>query len=52
MKTLSVPDKHRKAIAIRTLRMPDAIANILGGMNKGEARAFLFSIGINPAKYE
>jgi hypothetical protein len=44
-RTLSVPEKHQKKIAIETLRMHDATVGVLGGMNKEEARTFLKSIG-------
>lgn len=44
--------KHRKKIALDTLRMSDAGANIMGGMDKSEARAFLRSIGYTPAQIE
>lgn len=40
---LSVPEQHQKRIAISTLRMSDVGANIMGGMTKAEARAFLKS---------
>ena len=49
---LTVPQKHQKAIAIRTLRMNDVGVMIMGGMNKEEARDFLRSIGLNPSRYE
>ena len=42
---LSVPERHQKKIAIDTLRMNDVGANIMGGMTKAEARAFLAKIG-------
>jgi len=38
---LSVFDTHRLKIARDTLKMPDEIANVLGGMNKAESRAFI-----------
>lgn len=44
-KNLSTFDKHQQKIAKDTLRMSDAGAMIMGGMNKDEARAFLASIG-------
>lgn len=34
---LSVPERHQLNVARKTLRMPDAIANYLGGMTKAEA---------------
>ncbi len=52
MKALSIPESHQKRIAISTLRMSDIGARIMGGMTKEQARAFLKSIGLNPAKYE
>jgi Zn finger protein HypA/HybF involved in hydrogenase expression len=42
---LDVFQKHQLAIAKKTLRMPDAMVGVMGGMNKDEARAFLKSIG-------
>ena len=42
---MTVFDKHRKAIAIKTLKLSDAGAFVMGGMSKAEARAFLRSIG-------
>jgi hypothetical protein len=45
MKSLSVPDKHLKNIALKTLRMPDAMVGVMGGMDKDQARNFLKEIG-------
>lgn len=45
MKALSVPEQHQKKIAIATLKMHDIGAEIMGGMSKDEARAFLKRIG-------
>lgn len=42
---ISVFDKHQLKIAKSTLKMSDAGANIMGGMNKEEARLFLISQG-------
>ena len=47
---LSVPEKHQKAIALKTLKMPDAMVGIMGGMNKQEARDFLKSIGYSESQ--
>ena len=44
-KELSVFEQHQKNIAISTLKMPDAMVGVMGGMNKNEARAFLKKIG-------
>ena len=44
MKKLSVPQKHQKAISLRTLRLSDVGVFVLGGQTKAEARAFLRSI--------
>jgi hypothetical protein len=44
-KKLGVPEKHKLAIAKKTLKMTDAAADIMGGMSKEEAREFLRSIG-------
>lgn len=38
-------DKHKKRIALSTLKMSDVGANVMGGMSKKEAREFLRSIG-------
>lgn len=37
--------KHQLAIAKRTLKAPDAMVAVMGGMDKDEARRFLKSIG-------
>jgi len=50
--TLSVPEKHQKKIAIATLKMSDAGANIMGGMTKNEARSFLRRIGYSATKVD
>lgn len=42
---LDIFDKHRKKIAIATLKMTDIGAAMMGGMTKQEARGFLRSIG-------
>lgn len=42
---MTVPDRHKRQIAISTLRMSDTGAKIMGGMTKDEARDFLKSIG-------
>jgi hypothetical protein len=46
----NVFDKHRTVIALRTLKMSDAGATIMGGMSKAEAREFLQSIGYSDDK--
>lgn len=38
---MDVFKKHQLAIARRTLRMPDALLNMIGGMTKEEARKIL-----------
>lgn len=38
---LSVPEKHQLKIARDTLRMPDAIAAVVGGPSKEEAREII-----------
>ena len=45
------PDWHQFQIAKRTLAMSDMGANVMGGMTKDEARAFLTKHGIKN-KYE
>jgi len=47
---LTVPQQHQLKIAKKTLKMNDVMANIMGGMNKEEARAFLKSIGWSDQK--
>lgn len=37
-KKLSVPEQHRLKIAKQTLRMPSAMAGVMGGTSKAEAR--------------
>jgi N-acetylneuraminic acid mutarotase len=49
-KELSVFDKHRKNIALKTLKMNDVGVMVMGGMNKAEARAFLKKIGYTDEK--
>lgn len=44
-KKLSVPEKHQLNIAKKTLRMPDAMVGVMGGMDKDDARKFLKKIG-------
>lgn len=46
----SVFDKHQKKIAIQTLKMNDAMAGVMGGMTKEQARSFLKGIGYSDAK--
>lgn len=50
MKTLSVPETHQKRVAMRTLKMSDVGAYIMGGMTKLEARAFLLNVGYTETK--
>ena len=47
---LDVFQQHQKKIAISTLKMSDMGANIMGGMSKDEARAFLKSIGYSDSQ--
>jgi len=49
-KTLSVPEQHQKTIAIKTLKMNDIMARMMGGMSKDEARKFLKGIGYTDQK--
>ena len=44
-KKLSIPEKHQRNIAIKTLKYSDIGAQIMGGTTKEEARKFLKSIG-------
>jgi hypothetical protein len=41
---LSVPDKHQLRIARDTLRLSDAMAGVMGGMSKDEARAVILRL--------
>lgn len=36
--TLTVPERHQLKIARATLKMSDAMANVMGGMTRAEAR--------------
>lgn len=51
-KDLSEPEKHQLKIAKKTLKMNDVGANIMGGMNKEEARDFLKKIGYSDKEIE
>jgi hypothetical protein len=42
---LTLVEKHQKRIALDTLKMPDAMVGVMGGMTKAEAMTFLESIG-------
>jgi len=42
---MDVFNKHQKAIAIKTLRMSDEMADVMGGTTKKEAIEFLKSQG-------
>lgn len=42
---LSVPEKHQLRIAIQTMKAPDAMVGVMGGMDKKEAEAFLKRLG-------
>lgn len=43
---LTIPDKHQIKIAKKTLKMPDAVVGVMGGMNKEQAREVLRRHGI------
>ena len=47
---LSVGEKHQLKIARATLRMPDAIANVMGPPSKAEARRIVFKLTGKKAK--
>lgn len=49
-RSLTVPERHQKNIALKTLKMSDAGARVMGGMTKEEAREFLQSIGYSESK--
>jgi hypothetical protein len=44
-KQLSVFEKHQLKIARSTLKMPDPILGVMGGMNKAEAREIIKKLG-------
>jgi hypothetical protein len=43
-KQLTVPEQHQLAIARATLRMNDAMAMVMGGMTKEQARSIIFRL--------
>jgi len=45
MGNLSVPEKHQLKIARDTIKMDDAMAKVMGGMTREEAKRFLFQKG-------
>lgn len=45
-KPLSVFERHQANIARQTLRMPDAILGVMGGMTREQARSFLEEHGL------
>ena len=45
-----MPDTHQKSIALKTLKMSDVGANVMGGMTKAQARTFLKKIGYSAEK--
>lgn len=44
---LTVPEKHQIAIAKQTLKMPDAMVGVMGGMTKEQARELLHRLGVS-----
>lgn len=48
---LSIPEKHQLAIAIKTLKYPDAIASVMGGPTKAQAREIILRLTGKPSKY-
>ena len=44
-KTMGIPEKHQLNVALKTLKMHDVGASIMGGMTKEEARGFLRTTG-------
>lgn len=44
-RTLTVPEQHQRKIALDTLRLSEAGASIMGGMDHQQAIQFLKSIG-------
>jgi hypothetical protein len=45
-------EEHQKKIAEATLKMPDPIANVMGGMTKKEAKEFLDKLSEQELKEE
>jgi hypothetical protein len=43
---MSVPEKHQLRIAIQTLKAPDAMVGVMGGMDKEQALQFLAAHGL------
>lgn len=43
---MSVPEKHQLRIAIQTLKMPDPMVGVMGGMDKEQALKFLAAHGL------
>lgn len=46
-KELSVPEKHQRMIALKTLTMHEAGASIMGGMNHRQAVEVLRNLGMD-----
>ena len=44
MRDLTIPEKHLLKIARDTLRMPDAMARVMGGPSKDEAREIIYRL--------
>jgi hypothetical protein len=42
---LTVPEKHQLKVAIKTIKMPNAMVDIIGGMSKKEAREIIYKNG-------
>jgi hypothetical protein len=51
-KELSVFERHAINIARQTLKMPDAILGVMGGMTKEQARAYLQHHGLQEEEKE
>jgi len=49
---LSIPERHQLRVAKKTVNMPDAIAGVLSGMSKREARRVIVELtGFNVKEY-
>lgn len=46
----SVPERHQIKIARQTMKMSDAMARVMGGMDKATARVLLRKLGKNPRR--
>ena len=50
MKKFNVFESNQLAIAVQTIKYPQAMATVMGGMTKDEARAVILKLTGRPAK--